>query len=447
MKISRKFVTDLFFFCVLFLSSGAMEALTISKDGADPQGSPLMKVLWACIYLVVILRLIPRYREVGSLLSSNKCFVLFLLFALYSVRWSVDPYVTLQKGIPLLLSALIGLDFARRYTIGEQARMIWTVLALVLVLGVIAQVFFPGFVPDLDYEPGGAWNGIVVNKNSWARLIVLTGIVLLSLPRRTRRSKLAVAILMVMVMALLVASHSASGLIIMCAMVLLFVAFKALRWNRTPLILLTIAIALVSVLTVSYVVQHADEVTTSMGKDASLTGRVPIWRETLRFVEKNPVWGYGYAAFWSQSSRPGRLVREATNWDNLPHAHNGYIDLALQIGGIGLALYFAAYLIAMKRAVLLVRRNTAKEAMWPIAFLVVVFLYQLDEASIVTPNQLIWILYSSVLFSLAIEDRSYESPALEEEEELVTGKPALAAGGQTLYIPQRRSSTGCKRKP
>lgn len=428
MRISRKFAAEIFYFCVLFLSSGAMEAFTVGKQGVDPQGSPLMKVLWACVYLLVLLRLIPRYHQVGSLLLSNKCFVLFLLFSIVSVRWSVDPSLTLQKSIPLVLSALIGLDFARRYTIREQIHLIWMVLASVLVLGVIAQVFFPGFVPDLDYEPGGAWNGIVTNKNTWARLIVLTGIALLSRPRPTRRSIVVVAVLMTMVMALLAASRSAGGLLILSTMLLLFVGFRALRWPRTPLLLLTLAVAAVSIFTVSYAVQHADEVTAKMGKDATMTGRVPIWRETFRFIEKDPILGFGYAAFWSQNSRPGRLVREATNWDNLPHAHNGYIDLTLQLGGVGLLLYFAAYLIAMKRAVHLVRRNRARQFLWPIAFLCVVLLYQLDEASIVTPNQLIWILYSSVLFSLAIEDRNFESPALDEGEELETEQPVLAAG-------------------
>jgi O-antigen ligase len=326
------------------------------------------------------------------------------------------------------LSALVGLDFARRYTIREQVRLVWMVLALVLVMGVIAQVFFPGFVPNLDYEPGGAWNGIVVNKNTWARLIVLTGIVLLCRPRPTRRSRLVMAILTVMVLALLVASHSASGLVIMCAMLLFFVASPALRWNRALLVLGALVFTLVSAFAVSYSVQHADEMTAMLGKDASLTGRVPIWREVFRFIKKEPVRGYGYAAFWSPTSPPGQLVREAMNWDNLPHAHNGYIDLTLQLGGAGLVLYFAAYLIAMKRAIVLVRRNPATEMMWPIAFLCVVFLYQLDEGSIVTPNQLIWILYSSVLYSLAIEDRSYESPVLDGEEELVTDEHVLAAG-------------------
>ena len=387
-----------------------------------------MKGLWAGVYLVVILRLLPRYRQVGGLVSANKCFLLFLLFCLCSVRWSVDARLTLQKGIPLLFSALIGLDFARRYTIGEQVRLIWRVLALVAVLGVIAQVFFPGFVPDLDYEADGAWNGIVTTKNTWARLIVLAGILLLSRPRPTRQSKIVITFLMIIVMALLVASRSAGGLLIMFTMLLLFAGFRALRWPRPHLILLTMTLALASAGTVSYVFQHADEATRMLGKDSSMTGRVPIWTEALRFARHNPIWGYGYSAFWSQNSRPGRLVREAVNWDALPHAHNGYIDLLLQVGTIGLALYFATYLIAMKRAVLLVRRNTAIELRWPLAFLCVVFLYQLNEASIVSPNQLIWILFSSVLFSLAIEDQSSELPLQEEENQAAPGQPALLAG-------------------
>lgn len=400
----------------------------MTSAGADPQGSPVMKVFWACVYLVVIVCLIPRYRQVMDLFRYNKCFVLLLLLAIYSIRWSVDPHFTLAKSLPLFLSALIGLDFARRYSIGEQLRLIWMVLATVMVLGVIAQVFFPGFVPDLDYEPGGAWNGIVINKNTWARLIVLTGVVLLSRPRLTRRSSLVFAILMVMIMALLVASRSASGLLIMIVMLFFFCLSKPLRWSRPRLIVLGSSLAVVSTLALSYVLQHLDQMTVLLGKDATLTGRVPIWREALHFVQKSPVWGYGFAAFWSPISRPGRLVREATHWDNLPHAHNGYIDLALQIGGVGLLLYFAAFFIGIRRAIGYVRRDLGRESMWPLAFLCMTFLYQVDESSIVAPNQLIWILYSAVLFSLVILERNYNAVLASEEEDLVTHGPALLAG-------------------
>jgi len=429
MRISRKFVSDAFFFFVLLLSSGAMEAFTTTANGADPQGSPLMKVAWACIYLVILLALFHHRREVGSLLRSNKTFVLFLVLSFVSIRWSVDSQATLQKSVALILSAMVGLEFARRYTIEQQLRLVWGVLALIMVLGVVAQVVFPGFVPDMDLDAGdGGWNGIVTTKNSWARLIVLAGLVVLTRPRRSRLTKITLPILMVIVLALLVASRSAGGLLIMVTMLALFVGFRALRWNRTRLVMLSAVLAVVTAGTVSYVVTHADQAARMLGKDATMTGRVPIWQESLQFVARSPVLGYGYAAFWSQNSRPGRLVREAIHWDTLPHAHNGYIDLALELGGVGLLLYFASYFIAMKRAALLVRRSSAIELRWPLAFLCVVFLYQLNEASIVSANQLIWILYSSVLFSVAIEAQNSALPLPEEADQLSAEAVVTAAG-------------------
>ena len=166
-----------------------MEAFTTTANGADPQGSPLMKVAWACIYLVILLALFHHRREVGSLLRSNKTFVLFLVLSFVSIRWSVDSQATLQKSVALILSAMVGLEFARRYTIEQQLRLVWGVLALIMVLGVVAQVVFPGFVPDMDLDAGdGGWNGIVTTKNSWARLIVLAGLVVLTRSRRSRLS-------------------------------------------------------------------------------------------------------------------------------------------------------------------------------------------------------------------------------------------------------------------
>jgi len=217
-------------------------------------------------------------------------------------------------------------------------------------------------------------------------------------------------------------------LLIMTTMLFVFGFSKVLHWRRTTLIVLGSSLAALFALAFSYVLQNLDQTTALLGKDATLTGRTPIWRETLHFVQKSPVLGYGFAAFWSQLSRPGRLVREAINWDNLPHSHNGYIDLALQIGGVGLFLYFAAFFIGMRRAVRYIRRDPGQESMWPLAFLCVIFLYQLDEGTIVTPNQLIWILYSAVLFSLVTIERSYKTALPPQEEDLVTHEPVLLAG-------------------
>jgi O-antigen ligase len=428
-KIPRKWLTDAFFLFVLFISSGAMEAFTSSASGDTTQGSPLMKVLWACVYFVILISMLVHYKPVAGLLKSNIFFVALLLLAIVSLRWSVDPATTLSKSLPLLLSSFIGLEFARRYEIRDQLRLIWMVLALVLVLGVIAQVAFPGLVPDVDQDAGSSWNGIVTTKNAWARLIVLAGIVILSRPRNTRISKAVTVVLMVMILGLLVASQSAGGMLIMVAMMGLFVAFRAFRWPRKRLTFTLASLAAATALLVTYAVNNLDHLTGLLGKDATLTGRVPIWREAIIYIEKQPYLGYGYAAFWSQTSRPGRLVREAIHWDTLPHAHNGYIDLMLAVGALGLVLYLIANFVGLWRAAHYIRSSTERETMWPMALLTVCFLYQIEEGSIVSGNQIIWILLSSVLFSLSLVDTSGKPAAVvsETDDELILERELVAA--------------------
>jgi O-antigen ligase len=389
----------------------------------------MMKVLWAGVYVAVLCMLLRRRTDAFGMLTSNKAFIAFLILALLSVFWSIDAGTTIAKGGPLLLSAVVGMEFARRYTLREQLQLIWRVLALVLVLGVIAQVFFPGFVPNPgdDEMAATAWHGIVTTKNTWARLIVLTGVVILSRPRPTRRTLLSVAVLMALIFALLVASRSTGGLLIMVEMTLLFPLFGILRWKRRKALILTCLLgAGIFVVASNFILQNFTTVLRAVGKDPSMTGRLPIWRECLHFVRMRPLLGYGYAAFWTVSSRPARLIREAVNWDTLPHAHNGSIDLLLALGCVGLFLYFLVNGIAAWRAILLVRDNPEAQAMWPLVFLCLVFLYQLDEASIVAANQLIWILFSSVIFSLGIEARERAATRLSEGENAPV--PEMAGG-------------------
>ncbi|MGA8529963.1 MAG: O-antigen ligase [Acidobacteriaceae bacterium] len=429
MKISRQFVTASFFFFVLFLSSGAMEAFTASGAASDnSSGSPMMKALWAAVYLVVLVMLLRRRGEVLEMVAANKAFASLVILAVLSVFWSIEPGATVAKGIPLLMSALAGMEFARRFTLREQLQIIWKVLALVMVLGVIVQVFFPGLVPQGgdDEMAATAWHGIVTAKNTWARLVVLTGVVILSLPRRTRRNVLSAGFLMVLIFALLIASESTGGLLIMVEMSVLFLLFGILRWRRRKaLILLILSCAGIGIVVCNFILQNFTAFLAMTGKDPTMTGRLPIWRECMRFVRMKPLLGYGYAAFWTVSSRPARLIREAVNWDTLPHAHNGSIDLLLSLGCVGLFLYFLTNGIAGWRAVRYVRHNPEADAMWPLAFLAVIFLYQLDEATIVASNQLIWVLFSSVIFSLGIEARDLPAPQLPEEEESLT--PELTA--------------------
>ncbi len=74
------------------------------------------------------------------------------------------------------------------------------------------------------------------------------------------------------------------------------------------------------------------------GKSASLTGRIPMWNELVPYIQQRIWLGYGFGeAFWkSPNYQP--VISQAVGW-NVPFAHNGFIEVLLGTGMIGLVLW------------------------------------------------------------------------------------------------------------
>ncbi len=68
---------------------------------------------------------------------------------------------------------------------------------------------------------------------------------------------------------------------------------------------------------------------------ATLTGRIPIWRQVIVDVSDRPLFGYGYGDFWT-----AQRVWEYSHileWQ-FNHAHSAYLETMLNNGAVGLAL-------------------------------------------------------------------------------------------------------------
>jgi len=112
-----------------------------------------------------------------------------------------------------------------------------------------------------------------------------------------------------------------------------------------------------------------------LGRQPDLTTRVPMWEDLLKMV-KNPLVGFGYESFWMGARQQIVLER----WGLYSNAHNGYIQMYLDLGYIGL-LFVATWILSGIR-------NVARELFidYPVAvlkfcFIVVVCLYNYTEAT------------------------------------------------------------------
>jgi O-antigen ligase len=83
----------------------------------------------------------------------------------------------------------------------------------------------------------------------------------------------------------------------------------------------------------------------------TLSGRIPVWSECLKYIAETPFLGHGYYAFWTpthiiQISSKTYGEAQGVSW-----ALNGYIDLVLCLGIIGAASYILILILAIKKCI------------------------------------------------------------------------------------------------
>jgi O-antigen ligase len=244
----------------------------------------------------------------------------------------------------------------------------------------------------VDSAYGDAWNGAFVQKNEFARIIVLTGILILM---RVRRTIAATGVIAISV-GLIALCRSKTALVVFVAMLILLRIFRLRRWGSKALIAGIAGILLVT--TLLSVAIDLDSMAGLLGRDSTLTGRTNIWAMALENIAERPVLGYGYNAFWNVAPGAER-INTILHW-KVPHAHNGFIDLTLQLGIVGLVLYIGIYFVAIRRALNLANETQEQEAIWPLTFVTFTLLYQVTESTILAGNTIIWMVFVSAICSV-----------------------------------------------
>jgi exopolysaccharide production protein ExoQ len=413
MKISYRALGNIFTFVVLFVSTGAFVSSVVGTSlESNQEGSPLTQTLWAALYLIVALRVIIRYRQIMPLVRANKSLCLLVLLTIASASWSQDVPATLHHSVALLGTTLFGIDIAIHYSIREQLRFAGIVLGSVIILSILTEIFLPGFLP---HAAGASfWQGAFGQKNTFGKIVVLAGAAFLSRPRQSIRDIRIIVTLMTVAFALVIASHSASALVELVALVLISWTFGALRWERSKLILAAFLILIITIPTVYLALDNFDVVTSVLARDATLSGRTVLWGLTLESIARKPFLGHGYGVFWEFSSQEARLIRALIGWD-APSAHDGYLGLLLDVGLLGLLLFAVAYFVTVHRAVIQFKIGPSDQMLWPLLLLAEVFLCQLTETSVVNPNSIYWILFVAVAFSVSQPLIASESMTSDED--------------------------------
>lgn len=310
---------------ILFLS------VDDSIKNSDVNSLGFLGVITTVISIILSYILLKDYKQLRSLIVRNK--VLFILITLFviSCLWSENRWVSIRK-----LKNFIGLIIAIMVIIKDNKNRVWSFLFYYIVISSILSYFFIFIMSEygwMAYEGNMLPKGIFGHKN----ILGIFGAFgcLISHYTYSKKKKYYYIIVLIACLGLLLFSKSVTALL---ALLLSYAIYYMVVSVSGRIWVLMAGISLVTLLFLLNTFVQYDIISSMfghLGKDMTLTGRSILWGVLIDIGLKKPVFGYGYGSFFR-----GEETAWLTNlmgWD-ASHAHNGFLQVFLESGLVGLAL-------------------------------------------------------------------------------------------------------------
>lgn len=345
-------------------------------------------------------------RAVPHALVRQPLLALLLLLPLASALWSVDPAMTLYRTLMLLGTSIFGLFIGWHYERGRLVRLLAIGVSINLCISTMLIVLVPSIGVDSSAAWAGTWVGAFKHKNG---LGAAAGVAMLILFYAVSTSaglmRLGFLAMFALAAVLLVGSSSATALVVTILALLLAAAF--MLWRRAAGFTLALLVACAVFMPLLGIVffGNLDMVVVflldSLEKDLTVHGRTEIWQLVWPYITDRFWLGYGYGSFWQPGFPWFNLIQARLYY--APHySHNGVIELWIAGGALTVATAMLVYFSGLaKSLVLAVRERTAPDAAFAFVYLVSFALRNLTEASLLTSNDFLWLLFVVLVVSTA----------------------------------------------
>jgi len=328
-----------------------------------------------------IIAIIQRRKISIAVLKAGWPVALYFSFCLFSLLFSDDPGWGLKRWCRSLGDLIMALVIVTEAQPSAALKRFFSRTAFVLFP---ASILLVKYFPTLSryYTPEGMLliGGVTTNKN-----ILGVGTFLLALgalwqvlclirdKKQLHRMRRLVAQSTVLLFGLeiLVIAHSATAGASFVFGAFLMLAISRIKRSAT-LHLLVLGILLGGGL-VNLLGLRGD-VTRALGRKSDLTGRTEIWK-VLEGMDTNPIVGTGFETFWTGT----RLAYMNREFPGINESHNGYLDVWLNLGGIGVGLIILVLGQGYRTAVAAFRRDSMLGALLT-AYVVTAVTYNVTEA-------------------------------------------------------------------
>ena len=383
---------------VWLLLIGSRPASSWFSSGSAPisatsnlDGSPVDAAVYLALIVVGVIVLVSRGGRTTSYLAVLAPIIIYFLYCLVSVSWSPVPLPSLKRWIKDVGDVAMVLIIVTEVRPLAALRRVYAWVGFILFPLSLFLIRYTNLGRAWDNDGGLSIVGVTTNKNMFG--LILFAITLgvfwnfrrllmnKSEPDRVRRL-VAQGILLALGLGLLRMAHSATSLtcfFVGCAL-MLATHLRAIKYRPSRVGILGLSVFALAGLAIF--IGGSGDVANALGRDSSFSGRTDIWAALLPAVS-NPLFGTGFDSFWNS---PNVLIFQrslrAIGWwhpEGLNEAHNGYLDVYLNLGAVGLGLVLLILFTGYARTCKAFRRDREVGGLM-LAYIVTGMFYSMTEA-------------------------------------------------------------------
>jgi O-antigen ligase len=352
--------------------------------------------LWLVAFAVAFAGMIAERKSALRFLRASWPLLLFMGIVAASTIWSNAPQLTVRRSFALFGTTAIALHFVNRLGLRGFVESIAIAIATTAVVSVPLILFVPSYgLQEAPEGYAGAWQGVFFEKNQLGQAMALGVITVTALLEKARgvRRLLLIAALALFV-GLLSGCQSAGAIGSVAIFAIAYPFFLWVRGKRSKQLAIRVTVIVTGVTAIALLSGFTlDAALGALGRDSTFTGRTEIWQACLDAIAKRPMLGYGYREFWDQSGDARYwIVPNADGW-LADMAHNGFIEVVLDTGIVGLGLFAALLVLAFSRAAKFFWRGRDRLSAWPLFIMLDMVVENFTDRSFATQDSVFWIVF------------------------------------------------------
>jgi len=327
-----------------------------SAAASNESGSAMNRWMLTALAVAGILVIALRRFNWSGAMRRQGWLIVLLAYMLLSVFWSEITVIALKRWArELIVLVMVLLMMSEANPLQALASLLRRCAYVLLPFSIVLIKYYPLLGRQYSRWSGvQMWTGVTGQKNELGRLCMISVFFLLFAlyqhwrersPENGRYQLWSDISIIVIGIYLLIGSSSATSF----ATLLVGIAiFLGVQWSKkitsnVGRIGLQAAVIFLFVYGTAVPFLGGSNVaafTSVLGRDETLTGRTEVWALVIPARDRQPMLGYGFGSFWTDYRR--QLY-------DIPTAHNGYLDILLELGEVGLILYVCWLLSWMRQ--------------------------------------------------------------------------------------------------